>query len=227
MMFRNRPRVSRAVAGSTGAARTIRPRTVREGGGLMSVDPTGTVSGTTRRGFLGGAALAGAAAAAAACAPAAAPPASPAPAASGAGATAGGADWQKQWDDLVAAAKKEGSLSLVTYPGTQFRKFADVFEKAFPGITVDQTGNNASTIVPKIIQERQAGVYSVDVLLSSVTTPLLNLRPANALEPVRPLLFRPDIMDDSVWNGGYEAGFLDKEKKMMYARTFDKNLGLW
>jgi iron(III) transport system substrate-binding protein len=187
----------------------------------MPIDPETSASGTTRRAFFGAAASAGAGIAAA-CAPAAAPSPAPSPA-----PAAGQAQWEKEWDELVTAGKKEGTVSIVTFPGSQFRKFLDTYEAAVPGITVDHTGSNASTIVPKVLQERQGGVYSVDVFLSTVTTPLLNLRPAGAIEPVRPLIFRPDVLNDAVWRDGFEAGFLDADKKWMYAPTFDKNLGLW
>ena len=186
----------------------------------MPVDPETSAIGTTRRAFFSAAASAGAGIAAA-CAPAAAPPAAPVQ------APTGQAQWEKEWDELVSAGKKEGTVSIITYPGSQFRKFLETFEAAFPGITVDHTGSNASAIVPKILQERQGGVYSVDVMLGTVTTPLLNLRPAGAIEPVRPLIFRPDVLSDAAWRDGFEAGFLDADKKWMYAPTFDKNLGLW
>ncbi|MSQ27104.1 MAG: extracellular solute-binding protein [Dehalococcoidia bacterium] len=182
----------------------------------------------SRRGFLRAGSLAGAAAAVAACAPAAAPASDPARSGQAAPAAAPAkAAWEKEWDTLVEAAKKEKEVAVITYPGSQFRKFLDTFEAAFPGIMVQHTAGNASAIVPKIIQERQGGVYSQDLMLATVTTPLINLRPANALEPVRPLIFRGDVIDDKVWSGGFEAGFLDKEKRMMYAPTFDRNLGLW
>ena len=186
-----------------------------------------TQSSINRRSFLRVGSLAGAAAALAACAPAAAPPSAPAPAAAPPAAAPAKAAWEQQWDDLVVAAKKEGQVAIITYPGSQFRKFLDTFEAAVPGVTVQHTAGNASAIVPKIIQERQGGIYTYDVMLATVTTPFFNLKPAGAVEPVRPLIFRGDVIDDKVWSGGFEAGFLDKDKRMMYAPTFDKNLGLW
>ena len=187
----------------------------------------GNQSSVSRRGFIRVGSLAAGAAAAAACAPAAAPPA-PAPSGQAAPAAAPGrAAWEQQWDDLVAAAKKEKEVTVFTYPGTQYRVFMDNFEAAFPGITVQQTGGNASIIVPKVMQERQAGVYTPDILISSVGTPFNALKPAGGLDPVRPQLFRSDILDDKVWRDGFDAGFLDIEKRWMYAPTFDKSVGVW
>ncbi len=183
-------------------------------------------SSITRRSFIRVGSLAGAAPAAAEGPPAAAPPA-PAPSGPAAPAAAPGkAGWEQQWDDLVVAAKNEREVTIITYPGTQYRTFMDTFEAAFPGIKVQQTGGNASIIVPKVIQERQAGIYTPDVLVSSVGTPF-SLKPIGAIEPVRPLIFRGDVLDDKVWRDGFEAGFLDVEKRWMYAPTFNKNMGLW
>src|SRR4051812_43722750 len=114
----------------------------------------------SRRGFLRGFSVVGAAALLTACGapqaasptakpaaapptakPAAAPPTAPpvappttAPAAKAAepkptDASPAGADW----DQLVAAAKKEGTLAAVTGAGSAYRRVLDLFQEAFPG----------------------------------------------------------------------------------------------
>jgi iron(III) transport system substrate-binding protein len=88
-------------------------------------------------------------------------------------------------------------------------------------------GGNASIIVPRILQERQAGIFSQDVLISSVGTPFTSLKPAGGIDPIRAAFIRGDIQDDKVWLNGFEAGFLDNDKKWMYASTFDKSVGVW
>lgn len=173
-----------------------------------------------RRRFLATTGAAGASFGLAACAPSAPAtlPTSPEP---------GKAAWEQQWDGLVAAAKKEGELVVMTAQGASYRKALNAFEEAFPGITLQHTSGNASTVVPRLLQEIKGGVYSHDVLLTTVTTPYKSLRPENALQPVRPLIFRPDVLDDAVWREGFEAGFFEKEKRWMYAATLDKAVGLW
>ena len=81
-------------------------------------------------------ALFGGGAALAACAPATAPPPPTAPQAS-APAAGGKPPWENQWDELVSAAKTEGTLSLVLPPGADLRKFADGFQTAFPGLSIN------------------------------------------------------------------------------------------
>ena len=168
-----------------------------------------------RRGFLAGTAAGAASVIAAACAPAPAPPsAQPAgPAASGKAA------WEAEWERTVAAAKQEGEVVLATITGPGYRKVADAFEEAFPGIKVQHTGwASFNQFTPKILQERAAGIYAWDVT-AHVADVHLNegtLRPAGALDPVRPAIIRGDVLDDKAWEGGFEAGWLDNEKQLGY-----------
>ena len=45
----------------------------------------------------------------------------------------------------------------------------------------------------------------------------LQLKPEGALAPIRPLFVRPDVTDDKVWRGGFEAGFADADKKLGFS----------
>jgi iron(III) transport system substrate-binding protein len=156
-----------------------------------------------------------------ACQPAApaAPASAPKPAAGNTTAAAP-AGWQADWDKLVAAAKAEGQVVVVTTNGAAFRKYADDFEKAFPGITVQH--NAVPTFAqwnPKVLQERAAGVYNWDVVnhvASEVLAPG-TIGASGGLDPVRPVFIqRPDIVDDANWVDGFEGGWLDKNKQMGY-----------
>lgn len=160
--------------------------------------------------------------AAAACAPAAAP--APGPAAVVPGAAPA---WQRQWDQTVELARKEGRLALVTDVGPGYRKLVDAFQAEFPGISVDHTSMIASQFAPRLAAERQAGLYAYDVNTSSVTIHLARLLPEGVLAPVRPLLFRSDVVDDANWVDGFDAGWLDKEKRYAYGASQELTEWLW
>src|SRR5437867_2315259 len=114
-----------------------------------------------RRGFLRTTALA---VAGAACAPAVAP-VGEAPG-SGNGAKA---EWEQQWDSLASAAKAEGRLNVLTLVGASFRKSIDAFQEAFPGVSVEHEAfASASIWIPKVDQERKAGIYSWDIVQTPV-----------------------------------------------------------
>ena len=174
----------------------------------------------TRRTFLNAAALGSATIAA--CAPAAAPP-SPAPAAGGSPAESAG--WQAEWDKLVSAAKGEGTLALITLTGAGYRTLAGAFEEAQPGIKVNhQSFSSASQVAPRVEQERKAGVYAWDIAILNTTTALKVMRPQGVWDPIRPAIFRPDVTGDRNWADGFEAGFVDIDKKWTY--SFSSTAGL-
>ncbi len=179
----------------------------------------------SRRGFLH-VAGAGAAALAAACAPAAAPSA-PAPPAGGAAAPVAKPAWEKEWDDLVVAAKGERKLIVHTLPGEGYKKTVAAFETAYPGIAVEHTTIFARELAPRILQERKAGVYGWDVVTPPGITGFGSLFPEKVFDPIRPAIIRPDVLGDQYWHGGFEFGFQDDEKKYAFGFGWNLNGGFW
>src|SRR5438874_1024876 len=148
---------------------------------------------------------------AAACAPAAPPVQTGTTASSASG-------WEKQWQELVEAAKKEGKVGVYTTSSLGYRKVFEGFEAAFPGIAVEhQQATSSAAMAPKVLEERKAGVYEVDVLVASGSDVLSKFLPAQAIDPLRPLLFRPDILDEKAWRNGFEGNWVDDEKKWGFA----------
>ncbi len=171
----------------------------------------------SRRDFLQ-AAIAGAAGAA--CAPGARVPEPSQPS----GGTGGA--WDREWEQLVASAKKEGKLVVMTLPGTGYTKATDAFQKAFPGIEVEHTTLLGRDFAPRMLQERKAGLYHWDIVSPATTTAFTALYPEQAFDPIRPLISRPDITDDQHWFGGWEFGFLDRDKKWAFGFGWNLNKGL-
>jgi iron(III) transport system substrate-binding protein len=166
----------------------------------------------------------GVAALAAACSQAPAPPPTTAPAQTGAAAPAA-----SDWDAVVAAARQEGHLVVATYAGNSNRTLMDAFEAAYPGITVDQTGFQSSSrdFFPRFFQERQAGLYQWDLILVPSTEVVVQAIPQGAVDPIRPLIVRPEVLDDKAWLDGFEGGWLDKAKQYSYAITRSRSQALW
>lgn len=156
----------------------------------------------------------------------AAKPAAPATAAPAASTTAfSDADWAK----LVDAAKAEGKLALATYSGTGFRVIAQAFQDAFPGITVEHSQFQSSSrdFVPRLLQEHKASLYTWDIATMPTQEMLRQARPANAIEPIRPLVVRPDLIEDKTWRDSYEGGFNDLEKRWGYTISRDVETQVW
>src|SRR3569833_3258603 len=206
-----------------------RARRRRQGGGVVVQQ--------SRRALLRLLGLTGVAAVAAACAmptggapaagtPSNAPPAAPpAPAASPSSAGAASSDLAS----LVDAAKRDGHRAVATYAGAAYRTVMDDFEAAYPGIKVDQTGFQSASrdFFPRFFQERQAGLYQWDVMLIPASDADLQSVTQGAVDPVRPLIVRPDLLADATWNDGFEAGWLDKAKQYSYAITRSRSQSLW
>ncbi len=136
------------------------------------------------------------------------------------------ADWRGQWAELVAAAKREGKVGLFTTSSVGHRKWVEAFEAAFPGLSVQHLQLGSSDLlVPRITEERKASIYEFDVLVTSAVVAIPRLIPNGVLDPLRPLLFRPDVLDDKVWRNGFEGNWLDNEKRWGFA--MDERLGVW
>src|SRR5439155_8537279 len=91
------------------------------------------------------------------------------PAASTAAQLSPRADWQAEWDRLVAAAKQEGQVNVATTSGSAPAVIFEGF-KAKYGITVNVLGQTAGALLPKIQTERAAGQFTQDVSLNATNT---------------------------------------------------------
>ena len=153
-----------------------------------------------------------------ACAPAPAPAAAPQVTAPAAAKQA----WEDEWDRTLAAARREGKVTVLTITGIGFRKGLDAFQEAFPGIAVEHSAiASASIYAPKVMQEQQAGIYGWDIAVTGAASNVKILYPAGAWDPIRPLLFRPDVISDDNWHGGFPVGFVDNNKQLGFTFSFD------
>ena len=126
--------------------------------------------------------------------------------------------WQARWAKLVEGAKKEGKV-IVSGPPGPFQREAIVegWKKAFPEIRLEWTGARGTQILPRVVREREAGIYAWDIILASTDPTVFLLPPIKALLPLRDALVDPDVFDDAKWHGGFNEGFVDAEKKYFYS----------
>lgn len=132
------------------------------------------------------------------------------------------ADWQKTWDEVVAAAKKEGRVAVVGAPESVMRKdLIPKFTEKF-GITVEYMAGSSSQIAGRMRTERQSGIYSVDVYMSGAGTTLTILHPEKMIDPIKPLLLLPEVTDGKHWKDGHPT-FADKDGNhvLMLFRTVE------
>jgi len=80
--------------------------------------------------------------------------------------------WQSEWEKTVQGAKKEEKLSLYLYGGEgELSATAQLFQKKYPDIHVTTVTGRGSQLAPRIMAERRAGKFLVDVYIGGSTTP--------------------------------------------------------
>src|SRR2546428_10726931 len=65
-----------------------------------------------------------------------------------------------EWEQAVAAAKKEGKGAGHTFTGQGFSRGIKVFSHPHPGIKVDHTNLETLDFVPRVTTEREAGLLT-------------------------------------------------------------------
>src|SRR5258708_25275543 len=94
---------------------------------------------------------------------------------------------QSQWNEMVEAAKREGTVVVVGPQGNETREALTVgFQKKYPEIKVEHSSAAGAQLPPKLLAEQKAERYSVDVLVQGTTTVINGLMPVKAVIPVQP-----------------------------------------
>jgi len=132
-----------------------------------------------------------------------------------------------EWQQLVAAAKKEGKVAVNTFPGDGYKRALKAFTQAYPDIKLEHTSLHSQDFAPRILQERQASLFTWDVATIPTSTALQVLRPAGVWDPVRPAIVLPEAKDDAGWDGGFERGFtVVKDRALTYGVVANRGGGI-
>ena len=124
--------------------------------------------------------------------------------------------WQREWERILEAAKKEGSLSLYLFQGEgELGAVAQLFQKKYPEINVVTTTGRGNTLGPRIMAERRAGKFLVDAYISGVTTAYEVFYRAKILDSVRAALILPEVLDESKWLLG-QHHYVDPENRYIF-----------
>jgi len=107
------------------------------------------------------------------------------------------------WEQIVAAAKKEGTVTVIGPLGSETRDaLTRGFQKKYPEINVELMGMAGNQIGPKLLNELAASKFTTDVVITGTTTALETLVPAKAVVPMKPLLVGPNTRDLTKWRDG-------------------------
>jgi iron(III) transport system substrate-binding protein len=185
----------------------------------MAADRNGAGRRLTRRTLLRGAVLGGAASWLAACQssgssgpPAASTAATPSSPSAASASAAPPPDWQREWNTLIEAARREGTLVVFGPPTPAARvELPRAFKSQF-GVDMEYTGGGTGDLIPRLLAERGAGHHTLDVITGGAQSLYTQAYPAKLLDPIPPALIHPDATDGSKWLPG-RVWYMDPEQQ--------------
>jgi iron(III) transport system substrate-binding protein len=129
-------------------------------------------------------------------------------------ADAGASRTQEEWHRAVRAAEQEGEvvLSALSEVGEIFTNGG--FQKKFPKIKLTVVTARGGEQVTRIMAERRAGKFLVDVGNMGNTSPY-RLYQAKVLDPIASAFLLPEVEDESKWWQGKHQ-FIDPEGKYIF-----------
>jgi ABC-type Fe3+ transport system substrate-binding protein len=123
-----------------------------------------------------------------------------------------------EWSKVVEAAKKEGKLVLAGPPGAAYRDALMEFTKAYPEIQIDYNGLSGREFSVKADTEQKIGKYLWDVLVGGTTSIITDMLNKGIItEFPRDLPETLPSVNDKLWRSGFDEGFADTNKKIIYA----------
>ena len=127
-------------------------------------------------------------------------------------AEAQNAAWKQSWEETLAAAKEEGKVVISAPPSRELRRVLPEAFKAKYGITVDYLGGRSTESAARMRSERQAGIHSIDIVFAGIQSMALTFHRGNMLQPLKPALQLPEVVDGSKWKKG-KLWFADPEEQ--------------
>lgn len=109
---------------------------------------------------------------------------------------------KSEWDSLVEAAKREGSVVIYcTSIGESGEASSRAFREKY-GINLEYVPGRGDQHVQRITTERNAGLSVVDAMLTGLGTFYNSISPMKITVPLEPLLVLPEVTDGSKWRTG-------------------------
>jgi iron(III) transport system substrate-binding protein len=122
--------------------------------------------------------------------------------------------WQTDWEKTLKAADEEGAATI--YMTQAFEPvFRETFQKKFPKIKVTTVVGRGFQLGQRIMAERRGEKYLADLCITGNVTPLTVFHKAKILEPIKPLLLLPEVVNESLWFEG-KHNYNDPENRYIF-----------
>jgi iron(III) transport system substrate-binding protein len=131
--------------------------------------------------------------------------------------------WQAEWERTQRAAETEGQL---THYGCcyDFDRVLEGFKKKYPKIKLVSVTGSGGQLSSRILAERRGERYIPDVVSAGANTLHDALYQAQALEPIKPALILPEVLDQTKWYQG-EHRYIDPEQRYIFAFVANSQSG--
>lgn len=124
------------------------------------------------------------------------------------------ADWETTWQEMLAGAKKEGTVVVSGGTNPILRQQAGPRFKSRFGLAVEFVLGRGGEIAPRVRSERAAGLYTIDAFIGGIINMVGIFYTEKMLEPLRPALIYPEVTDPSRWKKG-KLWFVDPEQRFV------------
>ena len=133
------------------------------------------------------------------------------------------AGWKEDWEKTLRGAEAEGQLTLYgcCY---EYDRILEPFKKMYPKIKVATVLGQGGQLGSRILAERRGEKYLPDVFSTGANTLHDVLYKAQALEPIKPTLILPEVIDATKWYEG-EHRYIDPEKRFIFAFVANSQSG--
>jgi iron(III) transport system substrate-binding protein len=132
-------------------------------------------------------------------------------------------DSGREWNRVVAAAKKEGKVAIMSSLGGAGNRQAliEPFQKKY-GVEVDYFSSSGSKMVSRIKGERAGGLSLWDIFIGGTSTPMTGLKPDGLLDPLEPAFILPEVKEGKNWMGG-KVEYAEKDKTILVMLSYTKS----
>ena len=125
--------------------------------------------------------------------------------------------WQIEWERTLAAAKKEGQVTIYI---SGYDAVIPVFQKEYPDIKVVLVAAPGVQLGQRVMAEQRAGKYIVDVVSAGANPNYQSFYRSKIVQPIRPALILPEILDQSLWwEGKHKYGEPEGQHIFVYEGT--------
>jgi iron(III) transport system substrate-binding protein len=133
------------------------------------------------------------------------------------------ANWQAEWERTLRAAEAEGQLTLYgcCY---EYDRVLEGFKKKYPKLKVATVLSGGGQLATRILAERRGEKYLADVVSAGANTLHDALYKAHALDPIKPALMLPEVVDPTKWYEG-EHRYIDPDRRYIFAFNANSQSG--